>query len=196
MQAHQPGLRHDRGCATTPALPRVLPHRKMADPARRDQRGQRCRDPRSTPRERDPAPTEPETAPGLGGPRCARRPDQAPPPGVEGTGSSPRPRSCVGISGWSPATGPSRTGRDAHPSTQPSPPWLSRWPETIPAGATSASKANCSASATGSVRPRSAGSSNGWTLPLPKTPSALVRAGVGVSEMLARLLGAGPGRSW
>jgi hypothetical protein len=34
------------------------------------------------------------------------------------------------------------------------------------------------------------------TLPLPKTPSALVRAGAGVSEMLARLLGAGPGRSW
>ena len=33
-------------------------------------------------------------------------------------------------------------------------------------------------------------------VPLPKTPSALVRAGVGVSEMLARLLGAGPGRSW
>ena len=33
------------------------------------------------------------------------------------------------------------------------------------------------------------------TLPLPKTPSTLVRAGAEMSEMLARLLGAGPGRN-
>src|SRR5258707_15507334 len=31
-----------------------------------------------------------------------------------------------------------------------------------------------------------------WTLPLPKTPSALVRADVGVSEMLARSVALGP----
>jgi hypothetical protein len=36
--------------------------------------------------------------------------------------SSPRPRSSPGTGDWSPATGPSRTGRDAHRSTRPSPP--------------------------------------------------------------------------
>jgi putative transposase len=66
------------------------------------------------------------------------------------------------ILGWhrrlSPGTGPSPTGPVARQWMRPSSPWSSRWPATIPAGDTSASRANYAALATGSARPRFAAS--------------------------------------
>jgi hypothetical protein len=67
-----------------PDLPRVLPDRRLADPARSDHRSQGSGDSGPAPRERGPTPTEPQAAPGLGRPRGARRADQAPATDVEG----------------------------------------------------------------------------------------------------------------
>jgi hypothetical protein len=56
------------------------------------------------------------------------------------------------------ANGPTRTGRDGHRSAPRSPPSSSGSPPRTTAGDTSGSRASCSSSATGSARPRSAGS--------------------------------------
>ena len=61
----------------------------------------------------------------------------------------------------SPRSGPARTSPVAHPSPRPSPRSSSGWPARTRPGATSASKANSSNSATTSARLPSAGSSSG-----------------------------------
>jgi hypothetical protein len=65
-------------------LPRVLPHCRLACSPRPHRCGQRRGDPGPAPRERGPAPAEPQAASGLGRPGGARRPDQAPTSSVEG----------------------------------------------------------------------------------------------------------------
>lgn len=71
-------------CVAAPALPRVLPHRRIARPPGQHRCGQRRGDLGAPSRERGPAPAESDTAPGLGRPSGARRPDQIPAPGVGG----------------------------------------------------------------------------------------------------------------
>ena len=71
-------------CVATPALPCVLPHRRLARSPHTEQYGQRCRNLGPPSRERGPASTEPEAAAGLGRPSGARRTDQAPASGVDG----------------------------------------------------------------------------------------------------------------
>ncbi|TWH65248.1 hypothetical protein JD77_00183 [Micromonospora olivasterospora] len=66
-----------------PDLPRVLPDRRLAAPARSGHRSQGPEDSGPAPRERGPAPTEPQ-AWDWADRAAARRPDQAPIPGVEG----------------------------------------------------------------------------------------------------------------
>jgi hypothetical protein len=68
------------GRVSAPDLPRVAPHRRMADPARPQQCGQGRRGPGPPPRERDPAPEQSQSADGLGRLRHPRFPGQAPPP--------------------------------------------------------------------------------------------------------------------
>src|SRR4051812_40284371 len=86
-QAKQQSRRYGRIVVhvAAPAIPRLPPHRRMADPAPPQQRDQRRRDPGPASRERGPAPGKPQAANELGRPRCADRADPAPPPGVDGT---------------------------------------------------------------------------------------------------------------
>jgi hypothetical protein len=148
-------------CVATPALPRVLPHRGMADPARRDQRGQGRGDPGPPSRERGPAPTAPDAASGLGRPCRAHRTDQAPAPGVDGapTRHPGHSASLAPAAGRPPMdiSPPARTPAHRPGGRRPG---RADGPGTTPAGATSASTANYADSATRPVRPPSAGSSH------------------------------------
>jgi hypothetical protein len=93
----------------------------------------------------------PPTAPCLP-PSAASCPEPAGP-----ASSSPRRRCCAGTDAWSPAPGPTRTvAQGDHHSPRTSSSSSSAWPERTPAGATSASKANCCAWACRSRHRRSA----------------------------------------
>jgi hypothetical protein len=142
-----------------PGIPRALPHHFVAGLALPDAFGQGRGDPRPVPRERGPAPTEPEAAAGLDGPSRACRPDQTPARCVEGAAARHSGHGPVLASSPAhpPLDLPNRAGRPpvdpiaaglVEQMARDNPGW----------GYQRASKAICAASDTGSQPPRSAGS--------------------------------------
>jgi hypothetical protein len=131
----------------TPALPRVLPHRRLAGAARLDECGQGCE---------DPHPATPETRSCAASSRGHDRTDRAVlaapirlPPQVRRIGSSSRPPSLAGIGGWPPAVGPTPAGPTGDVEVAK---LVERTARDHPAGATGASAVNRATRATTAAR--------------------------------------------
>ena len=148
-------------CGLPTRLPAARPRAELAGTTRPIRRSQGRRDPGAPSRGRRTASTQPTPDADLARPRRPQRAEQtATHPAAPAAARVTREPCCAGTPTSSPAAGPTRDDNQAaHPPHSRSGPWCCGWPARTPPGATDASRASSSDSATRSPLPPSGRSS-------------------------------------